>query len=114
MDFPDIAIIAFRDELEKISAVRTGRMPVSVANALRGRGPLMRGRGMESLLKAVPQPKTVLSAAAPAGRFGAKSIGAAAVAGAGLGIYGQHKAKKLYNDYQTGRAMRQASEGQGM
>lgn len=101
MNHPDVVLDAFRDELEKISGMtRLGRTPVTVANALQGKGKFFKGL------------KEVHAAAAPAGRFGAKAVGAAALSGVGLGLYGQHKAKKLYNDYQTGRAMRQASEGQ--
>lgn len=103
MNHPEIILSAFRDELEKISGMaRFGKMPVTVANALQGKGKFFKGL------------KEVHAAAAPTRRFGPKAVGAAALSGAALGIYGQHKAKKLYNDYQTGRAMRQASEGQGM
>lgn len=101
MNHPETILKAFRDELEKISGTgmsRIGRPPVTVANALRGKGKFFKGMG-----------KTVLSAAAPApGKFGYKSIGAAALSGAALGALGLHKGKKMYEDYQTGKAVRQA------
>jgi hypothetical protein len=99
MDFPDIALTAFRDELEKISLVRIGKPPKLVQTMAQQTGAARAGLG-----------KLFKNAAAPP-VFGPKAVGAAALTGAGLGIYGQHKAKKLYNDYQTGKAMRQQSEG---
>jgi hypothetical protein len=102
MNHPEIILDAFRDELEKISGmVRLGKTPVTVANALKGKGKFFKGL------------KEVHAAATPGMRFGPQAIGAATLSGAALGVYGQHKAKKLYNDYQTGKAMRQQAEGQG-
>lgn len=98
MNHPDIVLTAFRDELEKISGmIRTGRPPVTVANALAGKGKFFKGMGK-------------LSAAAPPapGKFGYKALGGALVSGAALGAFGLHKGKKIVEDYQTGRAVRQA------
>jgi hypothetical protein len=102
MERPNTTLGALRDELEKISAVRIGRTPMLASTAARQTGAAVKGLG-----------KFFKNAAAPAGRFGAKSILAATGTGMALGAFGLHKGKKAVQDYQVGRAMRQSSEGQG-
>lgn len=100
MDLSDHIFRSFRDELEKIGGMtRIGKPPVTVANALQGKGKFF--SGMKKLSATPPAP----------GKFGYKHIGGAALSGAALGVYGVHKGKKAVEDYQTGRAMRQAQQG---
>ena len=103
MNHPDTILNAFRDELEKISAaglgkVRIGSPTVSVANALQGKGRFFKGISK-------------ISTVAPPGKFGYKALGGALASGAVLGAVGLHKGKKVVEDYQTGRAVRQAQSG---
>lgn len=103
MELPDITLGAFRDELSKIAgAARTGSMPVSVENAVKGLGRLTKMRKLGAAVPPTP------------GKFGYKSLGGALATGAALGAFGLHKGKKVVEDYQTGRAVRQAQGPGGM
>ena len=56
MNHPEIILGAFRDELEKISGMaRIGKMPVTVANALQGKGKFFKGLKEVPALRPLPQ-----------------------------------------------------------
>ena len=93
MKSQEVVYTSFRDELEKISGmVRSGKPAVTVANALKGKGRFFKGIADKGKLAAV-NPRHVMGGI---------------VTGGVATLYGQKKLKKLHQDYQMGRQMRQA------
>lgn len=97
MDLTDIVYKSFRDELEKISGLsRIGRTPM-LPGTISSKAAV--GRAAKGLGKFF---KTKISAG-----FTAKHMLGATASGGALALYGQHKLKKMHEEYQTGRMMRQ-------
>jgi hypothetical protein len=101
MDLSETMRQAFIDELTKIAGgmARFGATPVTMANAVQGKGQFMKGRGAKSLFAKVSAqmtPRNVLTAAG---------------VGGALTLVGQHKGKKMLQDWQTGRQLRRQQEG---
>jgi hypothetical protein len=101
MDLSQATLAAFKDELEKIAGgfARTGIRPYKADTLLKQTGRFVKKQFMgtpSSLMKTSASTKAILTAGAT---------------GAALGIYGQHKAKKMHEDYQMGRQVRRAQQG---
>lgn len=105
MELSEVTFSAFKDELEKIGGgfTRSGIRPYKADTLLK-----QTGRFVKKNFR-VGGAKMKTSAAKPG--FSGRQVGAAALTGGALAIYGQHKAKKALEDYQTGREIRKAQQG---
>ena len=96
MKSPEVVYTSFRDELEKIAGTgeaRFGKTPRRMATAAMETGRAAKGLGkfFKKIAKIDP-----------------RIVGGSMVTGGALTLYGQKKIKKLHQDYQMGRQMRQA------
>jgi hypothetical protein len=98
----ELAIIkkAFRDELSKIAAVRTGSMPSSAATVA-GKTRWL-GNSFKSL-----RPRNLMRKTGGVVSARAKTLGTMGMTAGLLGVYGVHKANQAVQDYRVGKAMRE-------